>query len=68
LDPDGRAPCWPGGLGLDFGQIGQAESRNTDAMLTTKGQLFMAQFAQKHLKLKEIKAEWLTESSQSFSR
>jgi hypothetical protein len=64
----GKARCWPGGLWLDFGQTGQAESRNTDAMLTLDGQLRMAQFAQKHLKLKEVKAEWLAETTQPFSR
>jgi hypothetical protein len=37
-------------------------------MLTLDGQLRMAQFAQKHLKLKEVKAEWLAETTQPFSR
>lgn len=65
----GKAPCWPGGgLWLDFGQIGQAESRNTDSMLTLEGQLWMARFAQKHLKLKEIEPEWLTETKSGFPK
>jgi hypothetical protein len=67
LEPGG-ARCWPGGMSLDFGQIGQAESRNTDAMLTPQGQLWMAQIAQKHLKLKEIQPEWLNETVPSFTR
>ena len=57
----GKAPCWPGGLWLNFGQTGQAKSRNTDDMLTLEGQLRMARFAQGHLKLKEVNPEWLTE-------
>ncbi len=61
LDWEGRAPCWPGGVWLNFGQIGEAESRNTDAMLTPQGRLRMARFAQRHLKLKEIQSEWLTD-------
>ena len=65
VEESGRAPCWPGGAWLDFGQTGQAESRNTDEMLTLKGQIRMAQFAQKHLKLREVKPEWLTETAQS---
>jgi hypothetical protein len=66
FDLEGRAPCWPGGMWLDFGQIGEAESRNTNAMLTPQGRLRMAQFAQKHLKLKEIKPEWLTQPEPSL--
>jgi hypothetical protein len=64
----GQARCWPGGYWLDFGQIGQAESRNTDGMLTLKGQMFMAQAAQKYLKLKEVQPEWLTETTPPFSQ
>jgi hypothetical protein len=62
------ARCWPGGFWMDFGQLGQAESRNTDLMLTPTGQLRMAQSAQKQLKLKEIKPEWLAESAPRLSR
>lgn len=65
VEESGKAPCWPGGVWLDFGQTGQAESRNTDGMLTLKGQILMAQFAQKRLKLREVKPEWLTETAQS---
>jgi hypothetical protein len=72
VSPCGLGPggprCWPGGLWLDFGQAGQAESRNTDAMLTLQGQLWMAQVAQKQLKLKEIKPEWLAGTALFFPR
>ena len=61
VEMSGKAACWPGGLWLDFGQTGQAESHNTDLMLTPKGQLWMARVAQKQLKLKEIDPDWLTE-------
>jgi hypothetical protein len=64
----GKARCWPGGFQLDFGQIGDAESRNTDEMLTLKGQMFMARAAQKRLKLKEVQPEWLTETTPPFSK
>jgi hypothetical protein len=64
VDLSGKAPCWPGGFWVDFGQTGDAESRNTDEMLTLKGQMVMAQSVQKRLKLKEIKPEWLTEKAQ----
>jgi hypothetical protein len=57
LELSGKARCWPGGMSLGFGQIGHAESHNTDMMLTLDGQLWMAQFAQRELKLKEVKAE-----------
>lgn len=64
VEESGKARCWPGGYWLDFGQTGDAESRNTDEMLTLKGQMAMAQGLQKHLKLREIKLEWLTETAQ----
>jgi hypothetical protein len=67
FEPEGPR-CWPGGLWLDFGQLGQAESRNTDLMLTPQGQLRMAQFAQKYLKLKEINPEWLAQTAPSLPR
>jgi hypothetical protein len=60
----GKARCWPGGYWLDFGQTGEAESGNTEEMLTLKGQMAMAHGVQKHLKLKEVKPEWLTEPTQ----
>ena len=62
LELSSKARCWPGGMWLDFGQTGEAESHNTDRMLTFEGQLWMARFAQKYLKLKEVKPEWLTET------
>jgi len=68
VELSGKARCWPGGLWLDFGQTGQAESRNTDDMLTLEGQLRMAHVAQRYLKLKEVKAEWLTETTQPFPK
>jgi len=68
LELSGKARCWPGGMSMGYGQIGQAESHNTDLMLTLEGQMRMAQFAQKHLKLKEVKAEWLTEAALSFPK
>ena len=52
---------------LDFGQTMDAASRNTDAMLTLKGQMINAQLAQRWLKLKEVKPEWLTETAQPLS-
>lgn len=67
VERSGRARCWPSGMWLDFGQTGDAPSRNTDAMLTLKGQILMAQVAQKRLKLKEIKPEWLTGNDTAFS-
>jgi hypothetical protein len=62
-----KARCWPGGVWLDFGQTGEA-ARNTDEMLTLKGQMAMAYGVQKHLKLKEVKPEWLTEMAQPLPR
>ena len=67
VERSGKAQCWPGSYWLDFGQTGEAESRNTDEMLTLKGQVFMAQVAQKRLRLKEIKPEWLAETAQPLS-
>jgi hypothetical protein len=64
VESSGKARCWPGGFWADFGQIGDAESRNTDEMLTLKGQMVMAQELKKRLKLKEIHPEWLTETAQ----
>jgi len=63
LDLSGKARCWPGGPWLNFGQTGEAESRNTDGMLTLEGQLSVAHFAQRNLKLKEVKPEWLTDTT-----
>jgi len=68
LERSRKARCWHGGMWLDFGQTGEAESRNTDKMLTFEGQLWMARFAQKYLRLKEVKPEWLTETAEPLSR
>jgi hypothetical protein len=54
-------PCWHPRLWMNFGQTSYTELQNTESMLTLKGQLHMARFAQRHLKLKEIKAEWLSD-------
>ena len=61
VERSGKTRCWPGGYWLDFGQIG---ARNTDEMLTLNGQMAMAQGLQLHLKLKDIKPDWLTETAQ----
>jgi hypothetical protein len=66
LEISGKAECWPGGVWLGFGQATDVESRNTDLMLTLKGQMFMAQWAQKQLVLKNVKPEWLTETAQTL--
>jgi hypothetical protein len=58
-----KARCWPGGVWLDFGQTGKA-AHNTDEMLILKGQVAMAYGVQKHLKLKEVKPEWLIDTAQ----
>jgi len=57
----GERPCWqPSGGVVGFGQASPAEWYNTDAMLTFKGRLHMAEFAQKHLHLAKLKPEWFT--------
>jgi hypothetical protein len=63
VEQSGQARCWPGGLGMGFGQTGPAESRNTDLMLTLQGQLWMARISQKQLNLREIDPEWLTDAA-----
>jgi hypothetical protein len=64
VERSGKARCWPSNYWLDFGQMGEAESRSTDEMLTLKGQMAMAHGLSMHLKMKEIKPEWLTETAQ----
>jgi hypothetical protein len=54
-------PCWNPRLWLNFGQTSHAEYVNTQSMLTLSGQLGMARFAQRALRLKEVKPEWLAE-------
>ena len=51
---------------IGFGETwGVAESANTDQMLTVEGRLEMAQWAQKQLKLRQIRPEWLTADSEN---
>jgi hypothetical protein len=57
---EGESPCWTPGPWLNFGQTSAAEFRNTEDMLTVQGQIDMARFAQRVLKLNEINPEWLT--------
>jgi hypothetical protein len=68
LELSSKTRCWPGGMWLDFGQTGEAESHNTDRMLTFEGQLWMARVAQKYLKLKEVMPEWLTETPSGLQK
>ena len=51
-----RRPLW-----LNYGETSNAESINTNSMLTLDGQLYMARFAQRVLRLREVKREWLSE-------
>lgn len=54
------SPCFqPTGSIIGLGETGPAEWTNTDQMLTSQGQLHYAQWAQRHLKLNEIRPEWL---------
>jgi len=54
----GEEPCWHPALWLNFGQTSPAECHNTERMLKPEGQLSLAQFAQSHLRLKEVRPEW----------
>ena len=54
----GERPCWTPIAAMGFGQASPVEWNNTDAMLTLKGQLRMARFAQRFLRLAELKTEW----------
>lgn len=56
-------PCWSNKTLLNFGQTSPAEWGNTNGMLTVRGQLFMARFAQGQLGLSEVKREWLVEAA-----
>ncbi|HXM23616.1 MAG TPA: hypothetical protein VN948_20330 [Terriglobales bacterium] len=56
---EGESPCYHSHLWLNFGLISNAEFRNTERMLTAEGRLHMAQWTQRHLKLKEINPGWL---------
>ena len=56
---EGERPCWTPDQGwLGFGQASPAEQGNTNAMLTRNGQLNLARFLQKQLKLGKLKSEW----------
>ena len=63
LNDQEKRRCWPSNYWLDFGQNGEP-ARNTDEMLTLEGQMAMAEGLQKHLKLKDINPDWLTETAQ----
>ena len=62
----GEVPCWLGVLWLNFGQTSPAELGNTERMLTPEGRSSMAQFAQKDLRLREVKPEWLSSVPNDF--
>ena len=69
VEPPEDRRCWPGGVWLDFGQTVLRDSAShTDDRLTLEGQLAMAQVLQWHLKLREIKREWFTETAQPLPR
>ena len=62
--PDVPTTCWTGHqhpLWLNYGETSNAELSNTKSMLTLEGQLYMARFAQRVLRLREVKREWLSE-------
>jgi hypothetical protein len=61
----GERPCWHAIAWLNFGQTSFYDWSNTDLMLTLRGQLRMARFAQQHLRLAEVKPEWLVSSSRN---
>ena len=62
----GEKPCFVPRAAIGFGETwGVAESANTDQMLTAEGQLKIAQWAQEHLKLRQIKPEWARPVSES---
>ncbi|MGH9524713.1 MAG: hypothetical protein ACRD3E_19495 [Terriglobales bacterium] len=53
-------PCFAERVHLNFGSTGPAERVNTDIMLSDGGR-HMAEFAQRKLKLREVRPEWLAE-------
>jgi len=62
--PDVPTSCWTGHLHplwLNYGETSNGELTNTNSMLTLDGQLYMARFAQRVLRLREVKREWLSE-------
>ena len=52
-------PCFSPQTWLNFGQTGPAEYQNTFSMLTVGGVTRFAEYARRHLNLKEINPEWL---------
>jgi hypothetical protein len=61
----GEVPCWNGSVYLNFGENPNYESGNTKRMFTREGQLEFANFARRHLGLKQIQPEWLQEAVQT---
>jgi len=54
----GERPCWKPNAVMGFGQTTLHEFQNTNSMLTLKGQLRIARFAQQVLHLSELKPEF----------
>ena len=61
----GERPCFDGHTVISFGQASSAEAHGTDLMLTLEGRLKMARFAQKHLRLAELKPAWFDEPAKT---
>jgi hypothetical protein len=59
----GESPCWQPMWIFPFGETSPTEWRNTDAMLTLEGRLFFAREAQRILKLKLVRREWIEDTS-----
>lgn len=55
----GERPCFHPQNWIGLGQTGMAESGNTNQMLTVEGVQLHAEWARRHLNLKEIRPEWL---------
>ena len=62
----GEVPCWHPALWVNFGQTSPSEFANTEGMLKPEGRLSIAQFAQRHLRLREVKPEWLLSAPNDF--
>jgi hypothetical protein len=60
----GEVPCWNLGDWLNFGESSDYETEHTKLMFTRAGQLEFANFARRHLKLSEVRPEWLDEPAQ----
>lgn len=62
----GEKPCFVPTGAVGLGETwGVAESANTDQMLTAEGRLEEAQWAQRHLRLRQVKPEWLATVSEN---